>query len=242
MSNPLNKNIGKYVLIEWDGVLSENPEMVFPLLNLLNRLKYKTKIFTFRNESDNNSDIFSYLNEKDVFFSNKTSKKDLIHSFGLKHKKIAYWIDSEFRNIVDKEDLEKMLQLINSPDFDKEKTLSEIKAPKKEVPEDFKKYVMIDWDDTMSRSAEYTARFFALFERFGYTPKIFTARNDDGDNYDILAHVDKANILYANRKQKKEALSDYDIHIDEVAFWLDDMPSAVISKADFYKSFSYFNR
>lgn len=225
----------EYVLIEWDGVLSLDVTMVKPLFNLLRQMKFTPKVFTMRNKSDDNSDIFEHIEERNVLFSNGEQKKDMIHSNGLKHKEVSYWIDSEFLNIVDKEDLDVLSSLVNNPNTPaifKDETLSSSK----------KKYVMIDWDETMSLRSDFTFRFFSLFETKGFIPKILTARNEDDDNDDLLLWVDKKDVIFANRQQKKEILEKNGILLSDVAFWLDDTPSAIVSRDDFLKKLSYYNR
>lgn len=223
-----------YVLVDWDGVLSQNKELIKPLFNLLKQLSFIPKVFSQRKKEDDNKDIFEFFNESEVLFSEGYQKKDMIHANGLKFKEISYWIESDFRSVVDKEDLDKVLSLINNSNNE------ESKEPLSDSTTDVK-YVMIDWDETMSLNPDFTFRFFSLFKNNKFIPKIFTARKESDDNSDIFLWVDKEDVLFANRTQKKDALKNYNISIDDVAFWLDDTPSAIINKNDFYYLYSYYN-
>lgn len=96
-----------------------------------------------------------------------------------------------------------------------------------------KKYVMIDWDDTMSLNPNMVKPLFALFSQFGFIPKIFTARKESDDNSDIFIYVEKDDVLFADREQKKNAaLFKYGIKNADIAFWIDDLPTSIIDSED----------
>ncbi len=97
---------------------------------------------------------------------------------------------------------------------------------------DTKKYVMIDWDETMSLNPSMVAPLFALFSNYGFKPMIFTYRRESGDNDDIFAYVKESDVLFSDHQQKKDALSKYGILKSQVAFWIDDNPSAIVDKMD----------
>lgn len=218
----------RFVLVEWDGVLDINPKLAKPLFNLLRQLGFSPKLYTYRNKNDDNNVIFNYIDPNDVLFSNGKQKKDTLLENNIKLKNVSYWIDSAFENIVDKNDLSSVSYLLNKDN-----------TPILESSGN--RYVFIDWDDTMSLKPDFTFRFFALFEEFGFIPKIFTARNESDDNSDIFLYVDEDNVLFADREQKYTALvNKYNISRDDVAFWLDDSPSAIIDKKDFILNYSYF--
>lgn len=104
-----------------------------------------------------------------------------------------------------------------------------------------KKYVMVDWDQTMGESPEMVKPLFALLKRFGYTPKILTARYENDDNLDIFQWVDKDDVLFSNRQQKKDVLLDFGIKRSDVAFWIDDQPSSIVDKEDLHSLLFYLN-
>lgn len=221
----------RYVMIEWDNTMSLNPKMVKPLFTMLKQIGFSPKIFVSRNKTDDNSDLLKWVEESDVLYSNGEQKKDAVHSNGLKHKNISYWIDNDFLNVVDKEDLDVLSNYVNSPeDLDNKK-----------VFDNKDKYVFLDWDDTMSLRPDFAIRFLELFRSFGFKSKIFTARKESSDNSDIFLWVEESDVFFSNRKSKKESLSDYNLSLDNVAFWLDDLPHTVISKDDFFTKLSYYN-
>lgn len=222
----------KYVLIEWDGVLSRNTQLVKPLFNLLKQTGVTPKIFTFRKKDGDNSDIFKHAKESDVLFSDGEQKRDAIHRNNMKFSEITYWIESDFRNVVDRENIDKLTTLRNNG-------LESPEAPtgdKKEKP-----YVFLDWDETMSLRPDFTTRFFHLFEEFGFTPKIFTSRKEKNDNSDMFLYVNEDDVFFANGKQKKDAMSEFGIKDEDVAFWLDDSPQDIIAIKDYFYLFYYYN-
>lgn len=231
-SNKQPKFTQKKVLIEWDGVLSLNPKMTKPLFNLLKQTGVDPTVLSFRKESNDNSDIFEYIEKDKVLFSNYQQKKDVLQKNNIKTDHLAYWIESDFRNVVDKENIDKLSSLLNngfkSPDEPKSASIE-------------KPYVFLDWDETMSLRPDFTERFFHLFKEHGFTPKIFTARREKYDNSDIFLWVDEKDVLFANGKQKKDAMAELGINVDDVAFWLDDSPQDIIAIKDFYYLFSYYN-
>lgn len=103
------------------------------------------------------------------------------------------------------------------------------------------RYVMIDFDDTASLSPEKFLQIIPIFESMGLTVRIFTARNESGDNSDIFSWFDKSMVLFSNREQKKDALWNYRIKRSQVAFWIDDSPSAIVDKEDLGSLLSYLN-
>lgn len=218
----------RYVLIDWETVLSPNPKMAKHLFNLLMQMGFSPKVTTYRKSTQDNNDIFNVVDPNDVLFSNNKQKKDSLSDNNIKLSDVSYWIDGAFENIVDKSDLSKVSHLLsveNTPVIESKGV----------------KYVMIDWDETMSLKPDFTFRFFALFEEMGFVPKIFTARNETSDNSDLLLWVDEKDILFADREQKMTALvNKYNISRDDVAFWLDDSPVAVIDKKDVVYNYSYF--
>lgn len=222
----------KYVFIEWDGVLDINTQLVKPLFNLLKQTGVTPKVFTFRKKVADNSDIFHHVKESDVLFSDGEQKRDAIHRNNMKFSQVAYWIESDFRNVVDRENIDKLTTLRNNG-------LESPEAPIGETKE--KKYVFLDWDETMSLRPDFTTRFFHLFEELGFTPKIFTSRKEKGDNSDLFLYVDEKDVFFANRKQKKDAMFELGIKDEDVAFWLDDSPQDIIAIKDYFYLFNYYN-
>lgn len=227
------KFVSKTVLIEWDGVLSLNTQMIKPLFILLKQTGVTPKVMTFRNKEEDNSDIFEHLSENEVLFSDKQQKKDAIHRNDLKHNNVAYWIENDFRNVVDTEDLDKLSLLINNGEQSPEISIEGNKVDKP--------YVFLDWDDTMSLRPDFVERFFHLFKEHGFTPKIFTARKEADDNSDIFLWVDESEVIFSNRKQKKDRMIELGIKEEDVAFWLDDSPRDIIAIKDYYYLFPYYN-
>lgn len=104
------------------------------------------------------------------------------------------------------------------------------------------KYVMIDWDETMSLKPAMVKPLFALMESFGFTPKIFTFRKESGDNSDIFMYVKQEDVFFSDGEQKKDAmLFKYGIKSKDVAFWIDDNPAAIVDKEDMYNLLPYLN-
>lgn len=93
------------------------------------------------------------------------------------------------------------------------------------------KYVMVDWDDTMSLSPEHFQQIFKLFEDMQLIPMVITARHPS-DSSDIYAWVNEDRVIFCNGKQKKDVLTEHGIEKNQVAFWVDDSPEAIISKSD----------
>lgn len=225
----------QYVMIEWDSVMNLNLDLIKPLFNLIRQTGFVPKIFTFRKKEQDNHDIFEHFEEQDILFSGNKQKKDMLIDNGLKEKDIAYWIENDFSNVVDKNDLSHLSTLINQDNLDN------VKSVYKELEKTENKYVLIDWDETMSLNSQFAERFFDLFKRFGFIPKIYTARKELDDNSDIFLWINKEDVIFSNRKQKKDTLYLNGIPDKDIAFWLDDMPSAIINKQDFYNLFFYFN-
>lgn len=110
--------------------------------------------------------------------------------------------------------------------------------PKFEDP----KYVMIDWDETLSLNTDMVKVLFNVFQQFGFIVKVFTARYENKDNSDIFIHVNKEDVFFADGKQKKDALLfKYQIPERRVAFWIDDNPAAIVDKEDLHGLLSYLN-
>lgn len=103
------------------------------------------------------------------------------------------------------------------------------------------KYVMLDFDETASINPEKFIQIIHIIESMGLIVKVFTARNENGDNSDIFTWFNKEKVLFANGQQKKDALWDHGIRRDQVAFWIDDSPSAIVDKEDIGNLMGYFN-
>ncbi len=89
-------------------------------------------------------------------------------------------------------------------------------------------YVMIDWDETMSLSPETFLAIFQLFKEIQLKPMVITLRSPN-DSDDILSWVDKSDVIFTSGKQKKDALVEAGIKVDQVAFWIDDAPETIPS-------------
>lgn len=104
-----------------------------------------------------------------------------------------------------------------------------------------KQYVMIDFDDTVSLNPQMFLQVFDLLSRCGFTPKICTARGEHCDNEDIFLWFDKTDVIFCDGRQKKDVLIENGIKRKEVAFWIDDNPSAIVDKEDICSLMGYFN-
>ena len=222
----------KYVLVEWDGVLNRNTKLIKPFFMLLKQTGVVPKVFTFRNENDDNSDLLEHFKKEEVLFSNGNQKRDVLFQNGIKSKEVAYWVESDFRNVVDKENLDKLSSLLNNG----QRSGEQVESQNLEKP-----YVFLDWDHTMSLRPDFTERFFYLFKEYGFNPKVFTSRYKDKDNSDLLLWVNEEDIFFADMKQKKDRLDELNISEADVAFWLDDSPQDFVAVRDFYYLFSYYN-
>ncbi|MEX0290530.1 MAG: hypothetical protein AB3N14_15605 [Flavobacteriaceae bacterium] len=75
----------------------------------------------------------------------------------------------------------------------------------------------------------------------GLEVRIITARNEELDNSDLLTWVEASKVIFANGRQKKDVLFDHGIKRNQVAFWIDDQPSAIVDKEDICNLMYYFN-
>lgn len=223
----------RYVMIDWDDTASLNPQMFLQIFSILKENNFTPKIFTARKEIENNEDIFLWFKKEDVLFSNGQQKKDAMFDYRIFNNDVSFWIDDQPQNIVDKEDLDRIKHMFTEPE--------NVLDLKYKVDKDSRPFIMIDWDETMSLNPEMFLKIIDLFSRLRYNVKIFTARRSTQDNSDIFAYVDKKDVLFAEREPKIDALQFYGIKEKNVAFWIDDMPSAIINKKYLIQLLGYLN-
>lgn len=93
-----------------------------------------------------------------------------------------------------------------------------------------KKYVMIDYDETISLNPIMFKQIFNLLQRCHFKPTICTARSKDAcDNSDIAVHFNLDDVIFCDGRQKEDVLRELHI-LKKVAFWIDDNPNAIVSE------------